>query len=177
MSVPQLTRDLEAPLQGPDDADRLAEWPELVGLEDLLLDNGQLPSHRADRPCPQELHVFPDDVSPELLQIISQPLDTERPPKSAGQHGENGGGRSPPPPSSTYSHGTSMGDDRSSLPVRTQAPAVKDHTGDNHLDRCFSPESTATGATFSRMGVKATGGTKNLKLRLLERNSFRYPTV
>ncbi|OAL64067.1 IBR domain containing protein [Trichophyton rubrum] len=174
MSVPQLTRDLEAPLQGPDDADRLAEWPELVGLEDLLLDNGQLPSHRADRPCPQELHVFPDDVSPELLQIISQPLDTERPPKSAGQHGENGGGRSPPPPSSTYSHGTSMGDDRSSLPVRTQAPAVKDHTGDNHLDRCFSPESTATGATFSRMGVKATGGTKNLKLRLLERNSFRY---
>ncbi|KDB25982.1 hypothetical protein H109_02182 [Trichophyton interdigitale MR816] len=174
MSVPQLTRDLEAPLQGlVDDADRLAEWPELDGLEDLLLDNGQLPSHRADRPCPQELHVFPDDVSPELLQIISQPLDTERPPKSAGQHSEHGGGRSPPPPSSTYSHGTSMGNDRSSLPVRSQAPAVKDHTGDHHLDRCFSPESTATGATFSRMGAKATGGTKNLKLRLMERNSFR----
>ncbi|EFR04310.1 IBR domain-containing protein [Nannizzia gypsea CBS 118893] len=168
MSVPQLTRDLEAPLQGlVDDADRLAEWPELVGLEDLLLDNGQLPSHRADRPCPQELHVFPDDVSPELLQIISQPLETEQPPRSADRHSGNEDGRSQPPPSSY------TGDDRSSLPVRTQAPAVKDHTRDNHLERCLSPESTATGATFSRMGHKATKETKNLKLRLLERNNFR----
>ncbi|KAM5442723.1 hypothetical protein MferCBS31731_002106 [Microsporum ferrugineum] len=166
MSVPQLTRDLEAPLQGPvDDADRLAEWPELVGLEDLLLDNGQLPSHRADRPCPQELHIFPEDVSQELLQIINQPLETDRPSKgSLGSHRENDGGRSPPP-SSSYPHGTT--------PARTQAPAVKDHARDMPPEQCLSPESTSPGPSFGRMGVKASKETKNLKLRLMERNSFR----
>ncbi|KAK2865254.1 hypothetical protein FQN49_003759 [Arthroderma sp. PD_2] len=179
MSVPQLTRDLEAPLQDlVDDADRLAEWPELDGLEELLLDNGQLPSHRADRPCPQELHTFPDDISPELLQIINQPLEPDlpaRPPAiSDGDRDGNGNGQPQPQPRpSAHSHGTSSADERSSTQARTQAPVAKEHSGGILSERCISPESPSSKSGFSRINVNPLKETKNIKHRLMERNCFR----
>ncbi|KAF3480762.1 IBR domain-containing protein [Arthroderma uncinatum] len=171
MSVPQLTRDLEAPLQVPvDDADRLAEWPELVGLEDLLLDNGQLPSHLADRPYPQELHVFPDDVSAELLHIINQPLEADQPTKPPVLSEGNGDRQSQ---LSSHSLSAPAADGRSSTPVRPHTAVAKDPPRDILSERCLSPESASSKSAFGRTAAKPSKEPKNLKSRLLERNSFR----
>lgn len=61
------------------------EWPELIGLEDLLLDSGQLTPNSKHRECPPELHQIPSDIPDDLARILKQSVDTD---PFAGQNAE-----------------------------------------------------------------------------------------
>ncbi|KAK2739272.1 hypothetical protein FQN57_006607 [Myotisia sp. PD_48] len=134
-----------------DGSTALSKWPELVGLEELLFDDGQLPMRETNAPYPAELQHIPEDITSEVLaRIVKQSL-IETPPKLLAVGDDSPEVlQAPLTPTTSISNNTdehSISNSHTDLPpLRTQIGLSASRSPTSPSDGSFSPRSNENGS-------------------------------